>query len=125
MPSQGIVLGSNPNGSIMINKGDIIEVYDTDHLTVCRHCIGIVDCVIGPFVMFKVAKVLTEPYDPETKRSIARFDTLSKEARGEYRSTLIDNIIRHKESQDEPRITDRRHRSRQFKANTGKATCPS
>ncbi len=78
---------------MIINKGDIIEVYDEDNLTICQSCIGIVEKVSYCFVIFRVAKIFEE----ETVESMlpTHFQHLVKSAKGQIRATTLENIIRH------------------------------
>lgn len=80
---------------MIINKGDIIEVYDEDNLTICQSCIGIVEKVSHCFVIFKVAKIFEE----ERLESMlpSNYQYLVKNARGQIRATTLENIIRHSE----------------------------
>lgn len=82
---------------MIINKGDIIEVYDDENLTYCQSCIGIVEKISHCFVIFKVAKILQED---ELMNSIPidyqdLVHPLIKRARGQIRATTLENIIRH------------------------------
>lgn len=81
---------------MLINKGDIIEIYDDENLTICQSCIGIVEKVVGCFVIFTVAKVLNveefERTNPEYQELVT---SLLRNARGQIRSTTLDNVIRH------------------------------
>ena len=82
---------------MIINQGDIIEIYDDENLTICQSCIGIVQKVVDCFVIFQVAKILEEE---ELMRTIPfeyqdMIFPLIKNARGEIRATTLDNIIKH------------------------------
>ena len=82
---------------MLINKGDIIEVYDEDHLTICRSCIGIVEKVLHNFVVFKVIKINGED---ELKKLVPNeyqnlIFPLIDNVKGQIRATSLENIINH------------------------------